>query len=104
MTDDEKFEDVAHREAQSRHGCGMSPSEVSDRVEFRAGAAWARDHLARQEVTDAEVQAGAFAIAVRSEDIEEWDSLSTYSQGQYRNDARAALTAARTVRQEQSHD
>lgn len=71
------------------------------RMKFMRGVEWARTHLAAQEPTDAEVRSAAFALAVEGEDIEEWDSLSTYGQAMYLRDARAALSAARTARRDE---
>ena len=56
--------------------------------EFRAGAEWARTHLAAQEPTDAEVEAVADVLA----ESEDTGSIET---------ARAALSAARNARRDE---
>lgn len=66
------------------------------------GAEWARDYLARQEATDAEVEAAAKALY--AEDINAstspdawpaWESDDNAARSLYRENARAALTAAK---------
>ena len=51
------FTDAARTEAESWIGM-----DLDDHDNFVSGAVWARDHLAAQEPTDAEVEAGANAI------------------------------------------
>ena len=58
MTTD-PFTEAARAEADSR-AYGNSAGVFCNA--FRAGAEWARTHLAAQEPTDAEVEAGANAI------------------------------------------
>ena len=67
-------------------GRGQSRADLDRAMRggFQVGAEWARDHLAAQEPTDAEVEAAAVVI---------WESYDLLDRAAIRD----ALTAARAV-------
>jgi len=96
-----------HRRAARAHLGGNSATTDAQRAAyawesrlFEQAAEWARAYLAAREPDEAEVQAAAEAIADAAEGIEEWDSLTPSEQRAYRCEARAALSAARRARGE----
>ncbi|MGO2362324.1 MAG: hypothetical protein ACTH6N_14510 [Brachybacterium tyrofermentans] len=78
--------------------------------QFLAGAEWARDHLAAQEPTDAEVEAAALGVLAylqgydlaneedRTEVLAWWNRMGEEARNSRLATARAALTAARKAR------
>src|SRR5699024_1961164 len=98
MTTD-PFTEAARAEAEVQ--CGNS----FDLEHFMAGAEWARDHLAAQEPTDAEVEAAArslWAEAWLNPELHPWDTEATESERRScRREARAALAAARATRRDE---
>lgn len=107
MNDDD-FTTAARTEADRRmraDGLVTQASMVRARG-FTVGAVWARDHLARQEPTDAEVEAAAiecvkflFLTAPERpwedpEVVEQWEPMARIAL----RSARAALTSAREAR------
>lgn len=84
----------ARAEAERRHPVPYASPHW--RSGFVAGAEW----QASRPVTEAEVEAAAYAIwCVRFviDDRELWESLSHAERGRYQREARAALEAARKV-------
>lgn len=67
---------------------------------FVAGAVWARDRLAEQEPSDAEVEAVAVAICA-GEGAGDLYSWGPSTQERFRETARAALREAARIRKEQ---
>lgn len=97
MTTDD-FTDVLHEETQTRYHREAGTARGAVVSAFKAGALWARDHLAAQEPTDAEVEAAANAILAFEGETEETAHGDLYDAAW--DHARAALAAARAVRQE----
>src|SRR5699024_9170089 len=93
MTTD-PFTDAARAEAEVQ--CGNS----FDLEHFMAGAEWARDHLAAQEPTDAEVEAAARGLHAALEAVHgtAWDDLGKAHRNRWYDLARAAVSAARAAR------
>lgn len=98
MTTD-PFITAARAEAEKRAHLTAACEEFEYLIvrDFMAAVVWARDYLAAQDPTDAEVEAAACALAAEREDIEDFDSLSYRAQEEFRADARLALNAAREV-------
>lgn len=75
---------------------------------FMAGALWARDHLAAQEPTDAEVEAATRVIYVRSHHSTgrqaPWERLDLEEQVAWLEDGRAALIAAKEAHIRARHE
>src|SRR5699024_9800879 len=99
MTTD-PFTEAARAEAEVQ--CGNS----FDLEHFMAGAEWARDHLAAQEPTDAEVEAAARGLHAALEAVHgtAWDDLGKAHRNRWYDLARAALTAASDARRGESDD
>ena len=102
MTTD-AFTTAARTEGVDRYS-SPGVAQYASVARFSAGALWARDYLAAEEVTDAEVEAAARAI-----NTEGWTcDGGTHEPGNYdectdcqhvaQGIARAALTAAREAR------
>lgn len=90
---------AAHVSAQQYTGPRMHVGTATDR-EIAAhvdGWAAARDYLAAQEPTDEEVEAAAIALSCPLIG-RNWHLVSDRDRGTFRNDARAALSAARRAR------
>lgn len=112
MTTD-PFTDAARAEAERRYAPEarlpvMKPTDRMDDLPrrcaidgFTMGAEWARDHLAAQEVTDAEVDAVAVILyrqRALHHTMESWGREPETVKNLYRLDARAALVTARDAR------
>ena len=95
MTTD-PFTEAALAEADSR-AYGNSAGVFCNA--FRAGAEWARTHLAAQEPTDAEVLAAALAICRLQDDG--YEPTEDHPCGACTESARAALLAARAARRDE---
>ncbi|MGP5050204.1 hypothetical protein ACTXI9_01720 [Brachybacterium alimentarium] len=102
MTTD-AFTTAARAEGQSRIAAMVESAGASADIRawfpvgFEKGAEWARDHLAAQEPTDAEVEAAANAIlALVPGETEETAHMDDIDDAW--DHARAALTAARKAR------
>src|SRR5699024_6238443 len=95
MTTD-PFTEAARAEAEVQ--CGNS----FDLEHFMAGAEWARDHLAAQEPTDAEVEAAARSLWAEgwlNPDLHPGDARATGCGRRWcRREARAPLSAPRAPR------
>ena len=87
--------------AEAREQCGNS----YDGDNFLAGAYWARDHLAAQEPTDAEVEAATLELYVRSHHSTgrqtPFESLDHEDKVSWVEDGRAVLSAARAARRDE---
>ena len=102
----DNFTKAAHAEASRRFPSGapvssrINAEQKAGRAGFIGGAAWARDHLAAQEPTNAEVEAAARVICEGTEagDLAEW---GPETQRRFRSTARAALSAARATRRDE---
>lgn len=100
MTTADDFTETARAEAEARYPVRESRSHVVQRSTFRTAAVWARDHLAAREETDAEVEAAVQAIWEARSLGEPMEVLSAGHFEELEYEARAALVAARAVRQE----
>lgn len=107
MTD--AFTTAARAEAEEYawdRNAGTTHEDSLDRDAFASGyeygAIWARDHLAAQEPTDAEVEAATRVIYVRSHHSTgrqaPWERLDLEERVAWLEDGRAALTAAKEAR------
>ena len=97
MTTD-AFTEAARAEAERRNpsnapkGLTRASNAISRR-DFRDGAEWARDHLAQQEPTDAEVQASkAEAILMDGFDMAVADHLADAGYTEYAEDEDGGVT------------
>ncbi|MDN5659016.1 hypothetical protein [Brevibacterium sandarakinum] len=104
MTTDD-FTTAARAEGQARITAMLEVSGASADIRawfpagFEKGAVWARDHLAQQEPTDAEVEAAAREIVKRVFLLSEerpWEDPGVV--GEWKPVARAVLTAAKEAR------
>ena len=96
---DADLADYARAEAETRWPQRRTGHYVQQ-LAFVAGAEWAREHLAAQEPTDAEVEAAARVICEGTEagDLDAW---GPETQRRFRSTARAALSAARAARRDE---
>ena len=86
--------------------CGGGKADYLDTVTiFLMGANWARDHLAAQEPTDAEVEAATLELYVRSHHSTgrqtPFESLDHEDKVSWVEDGRAVLSAARAARRDE---
>lgn len=111
MTTDD-FTESARAEAERQfpaplYSTAWSESEVQiKRALWEAGAEWARDYLAAQEPTEEEVEAAARAISAEQDrriglKAGAWWGGAEYRRNFAREDARAALSAARAARRDE---
>ena len=79
------------------------PRRMDRRIGFTMGAAWARTHLAAQEVTEEEVTEAALAMCRGDGAGTCWNYDDTVHGGctDHTDDARAALSAARNARRDE---
>ena len=116
MTTD-PFTEAARAEAERRHPApeietgaqlGYTQTQIREVVRrtFTNAAEWARAHLAAQEPTDAEIEAAARAISAEQDrriglKAGTWWGGAEYRRNFAREDARAALRAARAARRDE---
>lgn len=75
-------------------------ARMNRRIGFDLGARWARTDLAAQEPTDAEIDAVAASILWETSG-RHWEDISDGERREYREYARAALSAARAARRDE---
>jgi len=101
-TADDRWDESPHHLADHCEHAGVGKACRRCRRKFDAASRWARDYLAAQEPTDAEVVAAARALAywdgASGWDTPTWDGDIT--EAAYIYGARKALSAARAARQD----
>lgn len=94
----DNFTEVARAEAERRHIPLDRPTAITEQCAvqgFQDGAEWARTHLAAQEPTDAEVEAGKAVLESRASVFD--GHLPGFSE----HVARKVLIAARAARRDE---
>lgn len=104
-TTDDPFTDAARAYARERYPSGTD-LDRDRRMVVDEFAVWARTHLAAQEPIDAEVEAAARAISAEQDrriglKAGAWWGGAEYRRNFAREDARAALSAARAARRDE---
>ena len=94
----DNFTEAARAEADSR-AYGNSAGVFCNA--FRAGAEWARTHLAAQEPTHAEVEAAARTWAESGPTAAVWEQMAEERREYPRERMHACLSAARAARRDE---
>src|SRR5699024_536207 len=100
MTTD-PFTEAARKQSRWEWDFNLSPMSSTPVEDLgQRMAEWARTHLAAQEPTDAEVDAVAASILWETSG-RHWEDITDGERREYREYARAALSAARTARRDE---
>ena len=100
MTTDADLADYARAEAETRWPQRRTGHYVQQ-LAFVAGAEWAREHLAAQEPTDAEVEAAARTWAESGPTAAVWEQMAEERREYTRERMHACLSAARAARRDE---